>query len=141
MKVITKYQADDGTEFNSKLDCMKHEVLCEKIQQIMALLPKRPDDMEFANGHGYVQHAEKSVIQFRNRLLALMDGQIDHPWVGETRQGKAHPSYLARLLDDSASPLGAAWNRLLMIDKKFREWGQPYYAMHPDRGEQTRLNP
>lgn len=38
MKSITKYQADDGTEFATESDCLAHEALCAEIAEIVARL-------------------------------------------------------------------------------------------------------
>ena len=39
MKTITKFKAIDGKEFTNKEECLKYELLIEKVDDIMALLP------------------------------------------------------------------------------------------------------
>lgn len=141
MKEITLYQARDGHRFDKRSDCANHEWLLDKIDALSVLLPAIPEGCDFLNGKGYLQHNPEKLEKYRLGLLDLIEKKIDHSWVKQTRDKKAHPSYLARLLDESASPLGNAWNRLLTIDKQGREWGQPYYAENPTQGQQFCLNP
>lgn len=139
MKKIQKYQADDGVEFNDKKTCEDYELLCAKVKIVMSQLPSKPDDdgCRFSNGHGFIQHTEVVVTKVKLELLDLIGTQISHPWIEQTRSGIAHLSYVGRLLDDyGIRPLSNAWNRLYCIDVYFREWGQPYYAINPDKGEQ-----
>jgi hypothetical protein len=139
MKKIQKYQAEDGREFFDKKECEDYEVLCAKTIVIMSQLPSKPDDeyCRFSNGHGFIQHDEAVVAKVKNELLDLIGTKIEHKWIEQSRSGSAHPSYVGRLLDDyGIRPLSTAWSRLYCIDKYFREWGQPYYAINPDEGEQ-----
>lgn len=141
MKTITRYAADDGSEFNTAKLCKSYEALCAKVTKAIAPLGKKPgykSSCSFENGHGYLQHTSTTIWNVRNTLIDLIiAAKIKHNWVEESRDGLAHPSYVARLLDDySVTCLSKAWGRLLCIDKANREWGQPYYAEHPDEAQE-----
>lgn len=41
MITITKYKAVDGSEFDSSQECKKYELLIDRVNSIMALLPRR----------------------------------------------------------------------------------------------------
>ncbi len=139
MKAIIKYLADDGTEWTNEQSCQSRDALVRNIQTISMILPARPDAISFTNGEGFIQHDEDHVQRYRN---ALLDQMPNEKWVQETREGKRHVSHLARILSDGpASPLTRAWFRLMDIDDKFREWGQPYFAANPHAGKQICLNP
>jgi hypothetical protein len=142
MKPITKYQAADGSEWKTESECLAHESLCDRVAVVMKPWPARPKDdgCSFANGHGYIQLSEKLVAQVRNQLLDLIGERIKHDWVEQSRDMAKHPSWVARLLSDyGIRPLEDAWWRLSCVDKYWREWGQPYYAANPEKGEQRQI--
>jgi len=140
MKQITKWQADDGTEFTDEIVCLDYELLCGKVTKIMSAFPVPPEGCVFANGGGYLQLSEEVVTTVRNQILDLIATKIDHHWVEESRDPRIHTSWVARLVGDyNIRPLSAAWERLSCIDNQWREWGQPYYANNPDEGCQIEL--
>ena len=144
MKTITKYEAIDGTEFDHENECLKYEKLIERIDLIMHELPKRPEDdgCRFSNGGGFIQHDKATLCKARIKILKEVKKHIKHPWVQQTIDDEnVHPSYVSRLIDDyRIKPLNSAWYRFMCIDKSGREWGQPYFANNPEKGQQIKLN-
>ena len=143
MKAIMKYQASDDCEFNTEKQCAEYELLIVNIANIMSALPSRPIDSSFSNGDmGYIQHDKTTLRLVQVELLELMKEHIDHDWIQQTIDDETvHPSYVGRLLSDyGISPLDKAWHRFHCIDNLSREWGQPYYAMNPDKAKQTQIN-
>jgi hypothetical protein len=139
MEQITKWKSDDGCEFTNLAECMAYETLCTQVDQIMMVFPKRPenDGCSFANGGGFIQLSEEIVKKARGNLLDLIATKIDHKWVMQSKDMNTHPSYVARLVGDwGIKPFCQAWDRFNCIDPQWREWGQPYYASHPDEGKQ-----
>lgn len=149
MKAIIKYVADDGSEHLTTEACLKRDDLCTAIRGILAALPPRPnnDSCRFENGGGYIQHDAHTFEAFKSALLDLtapfVAGELGDEWVEDTRRGKRHPSWLARLVSDtSIRPLYDAWHRILCTDDLLREWGQGYYAANPQRANgQFCINP
>jgi hypothetical protein len=144
MKTITKYEAVDGTEFDTEKECATYEKLIARVNSIMAELPSKPNDdgCHFSNGGGYIQH-DKNVLQsVKMKLLTEIKKHIDHKWVDETmKDDSVDLSYVDRLLDDyQIEPLRNAWYRIMCIDKEAREWGQVYFAYNPEKGQQVKLN-
>lgn len=136
MKTIKKYEANDGTEFNSEAACMRHEALCTEIDEVMSSLPRRPkdNDCSFANGHGYIQHDAETFWAVRDALLRIGRRLSKHNWIDTALADRTvHPSWCARLFDDISSPLANAWSRILCTDNDLREWGQPFFAYNPDK--------
>ena len=137
MKVITKFKAVDGTEFNSENECLEYENLIKKVDNIMKALPPLPKDdgCRFSNGEGFVQHNKTNLRKVQINLLELMKKHIDHKWIQQTIDDEnVHPSYVGRLIDDyGIRPLNKAWYRFMCIDKLGREWGQPYFASNPEK--------
>jgi hypothetical protein len=144
MKQITKYAAADGAEFTSADACIAYEALVAEIAEIMRTLPARPrdDGCRFSNGHGCIQHDPAQLAVVRVALLRIGLRYVgDHPnspkWLQQSIDDPTvHPGWAGRLMDDAAPrPLSAAWYRFMCIDGQGREWGQPYYADHPDQAD------
>ena len=136
MKIIEKYVANDGTEFRNGKDALHRDELLNSISSIEKLLPTRPDDANFANGHGYIQHKYETIEKVKGFLYELC--LIESPSLSEYN----FDSYgFVRSLDDSSSPLYKLYYRIVMcVDDQLREYGQPYFANHPDKAEQRQLN-
>ena len=137
MKKIAKWVAIDGTEFNEEQKCIDYEKLITKVESISAKLPSIPDTTDFSNGGGYIQHDKVVTDAVRVEILELCKEYIDHNWIQQSIDDlNVHPSYVARLLDDyNIRPISSLWHRFWCIDKKYREWGQPYFAANPEKAE------
>lgn len=138
MKEIIKYQAKDGKEFDNSDNCKKYESLIDEVKAIMQKLPPIPEmnGCDFENGYGYVQHTEAEFNEVKNDLLNIAERMVKHKWIEQTRNDKTvHLSWVARLIGEYGSllPLSKAWDRLLCVDSELREWGQPYFAEHPEK--------
>lgn len=140
------YVADDGTHFADEADCRKRDALIARVSAAVAVLLKpRPDDISFDNGHGYVAQDPAAVRAYKVALLAIARDEMPS-FAGPTQLGadpdRIHPQGMAwRWLDECAPPIARAWQRLACIDRDGREWGQPYYATHPEHGEQFEVQP
>lgn len=133
MQVISKYQALDGKIFDTEEKCLTYDKLVKQVKKIMINLQDLPkdDSCRFANGGGYIQQ-KKSIID---------KARIEITDLGNTffkQKEKWHFNSIGRLFDDSGYDcLYSAWGRLSHIDYKYREWGQGYYAVNPDKGVQA----
>jgi hypothetical protein len=139
MKAIIKYQAKDNCEFINEKDCIEYEQRIDRVDAIMARLPKPPenDGCNFANGHGYIQHDKETLKSVWNDLLDEFKTKIEHKWLDESKDMIADASWVARLVGDyDIKPYWKAWNRMSNIERTTcREFGQPFYATHPDKAE------
>jgi len=142
MTAITKFKAIDGKEFDTEKECIDYEKLIDRVNQIMSLIPKRIEDTDFANGSGFIQHNEKDLKTVKVNFLNLCKEYIDHKWIQQAiDDDTVHPSCVQRLLGDyNIMPLYKEWNRFSCIDSQFREWGQPYFATHPEEAKQVCLS-
>ena len=142
MEVIIKYKSIDGREFASETDCIKHELIIKEVDEIMSVLPHRPDSIDFTNGDGYIQHDKDKLKKVKINLLTFAKKHINHEWIQKTIDDEnSHPSFVARLFEDySVLPLQKAWDRFYCVDSEFREWGQPYFAINPTEGKQHKWN-
>jgi hypothetical protein len=132
MKKITKYEAFDGKVFNTEKECLDYEKIIEKVDEIMKPFGKRPDNSNFTNGSGFLQHEKSDVEKAKSELLRLGN---------EIFKCSTNFGFIGRYFDDSGYDcLYRAWGRLSSIDNKSREWGQTYYALNPNEGKQIQLN-
>lgn len=130
MERISKYKAIDGSVFNTEQECLSYESLIERVNAIMRPLGTRPDDTNFTNGGGYIQHDSRVVAIAKEEIteLAIKTFKIDR---------NVNFFIIGRYCDDCGSKcLYSAWSRLNCCDKNNREWGQGYYAINPDKGTQ-----
>lgn len=144
MKKIAKYVADDGSEFTSERKCREYEAHCKRVAQILKPLGPLPNlpACGFANGDGYIQHDEQTFMKARVELLEQAKKFTTHKWIQESidKGMDAHSSYAARIIQEcTTTALDRAWCRIQCVDRQFREWGQPYYAEHPEKAKQVKL--
>ena len=135
MQSITKFKSKDGKEFNSAQECLKYEDILERVEDILKHLPSY-DDISFSNGEGYIQHErgvkqslEKDIVALANKYFAPKEPYTQFNY------------YLGRIIDDSGMRcLNSLTYKIMCIDDLNREWGQPYFAINPDKGIQKQLN-
>lgn len=149
MHKVTRYEAIDGAEFETEAACLKHEALIAECAAIVARLEPRANlpNCNYENGHGYVQQVPATVLSVQADLVKIARRYFTdkssnaHFDFAETAAQPAGLSMVGRFIDDGCpSPVNRAWRRICCMDAEFREWGQPYFAMNPERAEAVRLN-
>lgn len=134
MKQITKFKADDGTEFDDRDACAEYEQNAMRIQRIMARLP-----VTDIRGEGFVQLDRDAVLGVQRDLVLMFEGMYpgmkdQHTEYARNATVPAGMTLIGRYIDDcSIGPLRQAWGRLMRIDKQFREYEQPYFAIQADK--------
>ena len=129
MKKIEKYVSRDGSEFSTEAGAIHREQLLDQLDSIESILPNRPDDVSFGNGHGYIQHDYKIVLRARERFYELACQEIS------SLKKYTIDSYMfGRYLSDSNTPLYRLYSRIVLCinDNLWREYGQPYFAFNPE---------
>lgn len=150
MKELTVYVAEDGARFDTRDSCGAHDLLVSRCRDIEAQLRPTPKDdhLEFANGGGYVQQLDAAYTKVKDELLMLYSEHCDYSHstmrhIDEARRrpcGEAGFSMIPRLFDSGDTrPIDRIWHRLVCIDSRCREWGQPYFATHPNEGKQREI--
>jgi len=130
MKAITKYRAEDGSEWTTATEAGARDRLCGEVADAMGPLIARPTDCDYGNGDGFVQQDRTVALAAKQRLLDLA-ARISSYGVFKLPAEQVHPMGVAgRILDDMGGPISRAWWRFQCMDAEWREWGQPYFAIH-----------
>ena len=141
MKILTIYQSEDGTRFDTEIKCMEYESMCKQVAEIMDKLHPRPEDVYFCNGSGYIQHTDPKDVQveFCKYLLTkdpelkaaeqIVKGEdVDISWIG-------------RVCHVSGKCIDSAIFRLSCINyTSKREYGQPFFVRNESNCKDLQLN-
>lgn len=130
---VTRYVAEDGTEFATEQAALAYVGLAAKVQAIMAPLPPRPAGFPH---NAYIQHERSAITLAWNQLLEVAASQLGpHDWFVQSRDLQADASWAGRLIGeiDGVVLWREGWFRMSCLDRKtLREYEQPYHAAHPD---------
>lgn len=144
MKEVKQYQSEDGELFNSELDCINYENLISAIEGIDSRLPKLPkkDNSNFSNGEDYLQHDSEIIKKAMIDLLKISDISKEYWNEPEFLNSPFDCRFgiIGRIIGDSDSPIHSLWFRFMCMDDNYREYGQPYYALHPEKSTGICLN-
>lgn len=110
MREVIFYEARDGRSFKTSTARLKHE---RELDEVSAILDPIGPPPRNHNGDTYIQRGTEVRQMLINKL-------------------KATPYKHPRHADDSRSPYQEAWYRVMCMDETGREWGQPYFANHPN---------
>lgn len=140
MKAIVKFVSTDGVEFTDENSCYAHELLCADLRRAEGLLRPVSSDAAFQNDAGFVQQDRAAVLEFQRYLVRLL--QTKCAWGADSATwdnfaAADYPlgmTYVGRLMSDSAPQvMYRAWHRIMCMDRQFREYGQPYFAIQADK--------
>jgi hypothetical protein len=144
METVQKFISDDGREFLDRDQCVSYEALCKEVAEIMSKLAPIPDlpSCGFANGAGYIRHDFVAAQQARRAILRLANSVMPHKWFEQSiADHSTDPSWAGRLISEmSEKCIYQAWYRFSCMTKDFREFGQPYFARHPEEAKDICLN-
>lgn len=144
MEAITKFRAYNGDEFATMEQCDKYEQNCRAADAVVALLKPTPKDdgCRFTNGHGYIQQDVEVFERVRSGLLLRARDECPHKFIDQSIADPGiHSSWAGRIIGEGCTKqLNRAWHRIMCTDAQFREWGQPFFANNPEKGDQICLN-
>lgn len=122
MRQITKFQANDGSEFLTEKECQDWEIFLLKAAAVDQILPKKE-----LNSTEFIQHSPTQFHSFLVGIAKLIEVRHGHEYANMLLTNRH--GYIGRYLDDSGDRvLGKLMYRLLSIDNKNREWQQVYFA-------------
>ncbi len=118
MRSVTVYEAEDGSRWNTEDKAMERDGLILLVAARESTLRPRPSGpgARYSSGNGYLQHPPGTRTDLAGWLT-------DHGWNR-----------------DSQGPIGKLGWRVHCMDDHDREWGQPYFALNPDKGEQVEVS-
>lgn len=131
MKAVTRYQADDGSVWDSPDKAMERDAEQASVTAIMTGLKPRPSGCKFSNSPDHISHGANAVAIVKGQLIELsrprMGGWVEKQEAKGTRAIDIDASWFCRFIDHDG-PLARAWSRMSQIDMETgREYGQPYY--------------
>lgn len=137
MKRIDKWVTRDGAEFRTVEEAQSREHLLDKIDAIESELPLPDTSTDFANGYGYIQHQESKLLRARVALIELAQKYV----FSEIDQYPIKGHVFSRYVDDTCAPLARLHERIVLCvdDNTWREYGQSYYAYHPEEARSIRV--
>lgn len=135
MEPVTQYKAIDGTLFSLMSDALKRDCLVVAVE--IAMRPLVPCNL---NDREWIQHDDEACLQAKRNMLALVREQYStarYP-VLLNSDDVIHPmSAVGRIVSEGGGPLSIAWGRLGCINwDNFREYSQPYFALHPEQANE-----
>lgn len=135
----TVYKTADGAVHWSLPDAESHQAVLDAIDAIMSTIgPARHIDYGkyIQRDINAVWAARRAVIQ--DRLPHL----LSEPGVSDALKNRTlvRGSVIGRYIDECAPAGRSAWFRLECIDDQGREWDQPYFATHPEKGSGAMLD-
>lgn len=131
MKVITLYQAVDGSNWPTEAEALKRDALCAEVEQ--AMKPLGPStDRRHDNGRAFIQHRAEDVLAAKRDIVALCARDVDRTVFNRPAELVHVRGLAGRILDDTGGPLSTAWGRLARIDDYAREWEQQWWVAHPN---------
>lgn len=135
IKEIKTYQTDDGCIFSTLVEAEKYDVLLQTCNEIEAKLMTTPeDDMDFANGTGWIQHPKGSKITLGMNLLNLTNKHFNTSYINLDGMAK-------KIIHSSrVSCLNHLFNRYTCISNDDREFGQIFFAEHPNKAKGGQIN-
>lgn len=136
MEKVERFKTKDDRLFTDKGKAKAHELFLVECDKIGAMLPARPDDgCKFANGDGYIQHTKEAFNAYKSGILRLGGKHCNKEMAKWSRnpEGVHNMGIAGRYFCDGNNDLYKLWHRVMCTDESYREWGQPYYALHPSR--------
>ena len=133
---VINYKAYDGSIWPSLHKATVREKLLDVCEIASSMIGKKP-----TLGHGsFKQHKVEDCIAFRSALLKIVKRYMGSDWNEEwdslPEEEVSAFGIIGRILSDRSDlhPLYSLWCRWSCIDKKGREWDQPYFAIQSDKG-------
>ena len=118
MRAVTKYEADDGVIFATEQQAISRDVLiaeCESFKALIGIAAVKEVGSGFSSGGGFIQHSRGT-------------GDRIHKFLKEKGANR-----------DTDGPVGRLIWLWQCLDEQDRQWGQPYFAIHPDKGQQVEV--
>lgn len=136
MKALTKYQANDGTLFDTRAAAEARDALVAECAALGRMLPSPPQSSE------RLRHDPDTLRAFRAELVALCHRLYPTEPIFSHPPETIHPmSWAGRFLSEAAPTcVNDLWFRLACCAHGF-EYDQPYFALHPEEWTGRELQP
>lgn len=135
MKTITKYVADDGSEWPDAGAARARDGLFYYVERAMRPLGDSPRGLRDAE---YVQHSEENYRTAKSQLLGIIRATGDVPSLCGLSDDDVYLGAGAGLqrIYDGLCPIAKALSRFARISPtSYREYNQPYFAINEPKAE------
>jgi len=122
------FQADDGSVYSDIKEAARRDRYIKDVDAVVAPFLK----VKIASGQ-FIQRSKIEIKYLEQEGLRLLekynpnDIEIIKRWIENPR------GFVGRYLDDGDIPVYRIWGLLFSIDKKNRQWSQPYYAIEANK--------
>ena len=134
MRAITKYVANDGSEWNSPEKAVERDAMIERCRLAMEPLGDTPDGLK---DWSYMQHDRIAYVSAKSGIIAILREMpaLDFLANLSDEEISTHAGGgVAYTVSSDDTPVAKAWNRLGRISMTtFREYNQPYFAINEAR--------
>jgi len=132
VKAVTRFVAIDGTEFFDEYGCREYENVCQEISDLTAPWPE-----EKIRGEAFVQQDKNVVLRIQRAMVDIFERRHwkdRHTEWARNADVPAGMTLIGRYVDDAGCrPERLVWSRIARLDRLFREYEQPYYAIQADK--------
>lgn len=133
IKEIKIYECSDGKRWDKSEDAKRYEETLSKLSSLENKL-RLPEKL---TQNTYFKHDEETILFIKKKFIEICIQMI--PFYKELfelyEKQNLEFCYLCKVLDDYKKKfpcLFKFYKRLLCIDRKGREFFQPYYTFHPE---------
>lgn len=141
---VVMLRAEDGSLHEEAAAAARRDRENRTIAGILACLWMEPSDESdlVRNGEDFVSH-DPAVVQHVRGELAKLCRPYASTWFAERDDeplfdpGLVPPEYLMRVMTGAPPALEKALNRMTRIDRKGREWSQPFFAIRANQQDEA----
>jgi hypothetical protein len=122
---IKQFKCIDGSIFNYLDEAEKYNDLLKLCDDIELAMISRPEDIDFTDGCGWIQHPKSTKIRLQEDVIKLYN-----KWFSADAKNMTHA--VSKTIDDNGIKcLNHLMYRFQCMSYNDKEYGQPYYATHP----------
>jgi len=128
MRIVQKFRASDGSEWDDPIKAAKRETLDLAVRDIEGTLnpPPRPGTRHEVDAAAWTK-AKTAVVE-----LCRQEFPCESAF--KANAASIHPfSFAGRMLSDVGGPLYRIWCRFMCVGGDHYEYDQPFFANHPEK--------
>lgn len=134
IKEKVSFETDDGVVHDSLEQAEKYNVLLGQCDDILNGMISAPDDIDFINGTGWIQHPPFTKQKLSKNIIDCHNKYFDDDQTEITYA-------MGRMLDDgNIKCLYSLLNKYKCMTDDDKEFGQIFFANNPDKAKGGQIN-